>query len=88
MTPLEKMMRKLREAERNGNTFYWQQDRVMYEEIEHEEYLRNKAEDAYLRWLRDNNPDSIKYKYPNNPNDHEKFMWIEGYLANRRGTYR
>jgi hypothetical protein len=88
MTPLEKMMRKLREKERDGNSFYWQQDRVMYEQLDHEEYLRNKAEDAYLRWLRDNNPDSIKYKYPNNPNDHEKFMWIEGYLANRRGTYR
>ena len=82
MTPLEKMMQKLRQREG------WNAGQGMYEEIEHEEYLRNKAEDAYLRWLRDNNPDSIKYKYPNNPNDHEKFMWIEGYLANRRGTYR
>ena len=83
MTPLEKMMQKLRQREFGD---HWRADKGMYEEIEHEEYLRKKAEDAYLRWLRANNPDSIKYKYPNNPNDHEKFMWIEGYLANKRGS--
>lgn len=85
MTPLEKMMRKLSRAE------VWEHrraDKYMYETIEDEEYIRKKAQDAYTQWLRDNNPDSIKYKYPNNPNDHEKFMWIEGYMANRRGAYR
>ena len=82
----EQMLRKLKQREREYP--YWNACRVMYEHLEHEQYLRNRAEDAYVRWLRDNNPDSIKYKYPNNPNDHEKFMWIEGYLANRRGTYR
>lgn len=83
MTPLEKMMQKLRQAERSWE--HWRADRGMYEQLEHEEYQRKSAEDAYLLWLRHNNPDSIKYKYPNNPNDHEKFMWIQGYLANRRG---
>lgn len=80
----EQMLNKLRQREREYP--YWNACRAMHEQLDHEEYLRKKAEDAYLRWLRDNNPDSIKYKYPNNPNDHEKFMWIEGYLANKRGS--
>jgi hypothetical protein len=81
---LEQMLRKLREKE--DSRFYWQDEKRMYYQLEREEYARQQAEDAYVRWLRHNNPDSIKYKYPNNPNDHEKFMWIEGYLANRRGN--
>ena len=90
MTPLEKMRQRLKEKEENGSSTYWRADKVMYERFEHEEYLHKEAEDAYWRWLGDNNPDSIKYKYPNNPNDHEKFMWLEGYLANSiwRGSYR
>ena len=85
MTPLEKMMRKLRQA---GFGDHWRADKGMYEEIKDEEYIRKRAEDYYEEWLRLSNPDSIKYKYPNNPNDHEKFMWIEGYLmANKMGSY-
>lgn len=80
----EQMLRKLREAE--DRYIYWQDDKRMYEQLGHEEYIRQRAEDAYILWLEANNPDSIKYKYPNNPNDYEKFMWIEGYLANRRGN--
>jgi hypothetical protein len=80
----EQMLRKLRQREREYP--YWNACRAMHEQLDHEQYLRNRAEDAYLRWLRDKNADSIKYKYPNNPNDHEKFMWIEGYLDNRRGN--
>ena len=50
-------------------------------DIEYENRLHEWAEDAYWLWLKHNNPDSIKYKYPNNPNDHEKFMFIQGYLT-------
>lgn len=56
--------------------------------LNHEEWARSRAEDAYVKWLKINNPDSIKYRYPNNPNDHEKFMWIEGYMANNRRRLR
>jgi hypothetical protein len=58
----------------------------MHREIVREEYLRSRAEDAYTLWLKTNNPYSIMYMYPNNPNDHEKFMFIQGYLSNKRGT--
>lgn len=75
----EQMLRKLREAE-----LPYYNAKAMYNEINHEEYLRKSAEDAYVLWLRKNNPDSIKYKYPNNPNDYEKFMFIQGYLMSRR----
>jgi hypothetical protein len=82
---LKTMLQKLSQAEFGD---HWRADKGMYEDIEHEEYLRKTAEDAYVLWLRRNNPDSIKYKYPNNPNEYEKFMWIEGYLANHRGYRR
>ena len=58
----------------------------MHREIVREEYLRSRAENAYTLWLKTNNPYSIMYMYPNNPNDHEKFMFIQGYLSNKRGT--
>ena len=80
----EQMLNKLRQREREYP--YWNACRAMHEQLDHEQYLRNRAEDAYVRWLRHNNADSIKYKYPKNPSDYEKFMWIEGYLDNRRGN--
>ena len=58
----------------------------MHREIVREEYLRSRADDAYTLWLKTNNPYSIMYMYPNNPSDHEKFMFIQGYLSNKRGT--
>lgn len=84
---LEQMMRKLRQLERESYD-HWSASRAMCEQLDHEEYLRKRAEDAYTQWLRHNNADSIKYKYPNNPSDYEKFMWIEGYMASNRRGYR
>ena len=60
--------------------------KYMHRAIVREELLRSRAEDAYTLWLKTNNPYSIMYKYPNNPSDHDKFMFIEGYLSNKRGT--
>ena len=57
----------------------------MQERIEREEYLRKRAETAYTRWLEKSYPDHNKYKYPCPLTEHEKFMWIEGYLANIKG---
>ena len=82
---LETMLRKLREAE---VWTHWREDRAMYENIEGEDYQRQRAEDAYVHWLNTNDPYALMYRYPNNPNDYEKFMWVEGYLANRRGYRR
>ena len=76
---LETLIRKLRES-----SYYDDATQTEYDRIEIEKYLRDRAEDAYVKWLELNNPDSIKYKYPNNPNDYEKFMFIEGYLANHK----
>ncbi len=84
---LEQMLRKLKEKETHYE--HWDPNRHMAEEVDADKYLRNKAERMYELWLRHNNPDSVMYKYPKNPNDHEKFMWIEGYMvANKRGRWR
>ena len=77
---IETLIQKLRE-----DGYYNDARQTEYNRIDRENYLRDRAEDAYVKWLELNNPDSIKYKYPNNPNDYEKFMFIEGYLANHRG---
>ena len=78
----EQMLRKLREEESRWQ--YWDESKTMYDKLNREELIRKMAEDAYFLWLQMNNPDSIKFGYPNNPNDYEKFMFIEGYLASRR----
>ncbi len=79
---LETLIRKLWESN------CYDERQAEHDNIDRESYLRDRAEDAYVKWLEFNNPDSIKYKYPNNPNDYEKFMFIEGYLANHRGYRR
>lgn len=76
---LYQLMQELRNRERP-----YMNAKSMVFELSHEEYLRKSAEDAYVRWLKQNNPDSIKFGYPNNPSDYEKFMFIEGYMVNRR----
>ena len=58
----------------------------MQELIESEEFLRERAERAFTKWLDRSYPDAKKYKYPCPLTEHEKFMWIEGYLANARGV--
>ena len=82
---LETMLQKLREAD---VWKYRREDRAMYEKIEGEDYLRQRAEDAYVLWLKTNDPYALMYRYSKNPNDYEKFMFIEGYLANHRGYHR
>lgn len=76
---LHQLIRELRSRE-----LPYMNAKSMICELSHEEYLRKSAEDAYVRWLKQNNPDSIKFGYPNNPNDYEKFMFIEGYIASGR----
>lgn len=67
---------------------YYNQSLVEHEKIENEELLRQTAENAYTKWLYDSYPDAKKYGYKSPITDHEKFMWIQGYLSNRRGTNR
>ena len=57
----------------------------MQERIEREEYLRKRAETAYTRWLEKSYPDAKMYGFKSPITTHEKFMWIEGYIANIRG---
>jgi hypothetical protein len=65
------------------NWRYYNQSVVEYENIEREEYFRQMAEDAYLRWLYDSYPDAKKFGFKSPITDHEKFMWIEGYKRGR-----
>lgn len=65
------------------NWRYYNQSKVEHENIEREEYLREMAEDAYLRWLYDSYPDAKKFGFKSPITDHEKFMWIEGYKRGR-----
>ena len=65
------------------NWRYYNQSVVEYENIEREEYFRQMAEDAYMRWLYDSYPDAKKFGFKSPITDHEKFMWIEGYKRGR-----
>lgn len=65
------------------NWRYYNQSLVEYEQIEREEFMRAMAEDAYRQWLEESYPDAKKYGFKSPITDHEKFMWIEGYM---RGT--
>jgi hypothetical protein len=78
-----KIEKRLSELE--DKTYYlYNEAKAMYNKLNHEEWARSRAENAYVKWLEFNNPDSIKYRYPNNPSDYEKFMFIEGYLASNK----
>jgi hypothetical protein len=66
------------------NWRYYNQSRVELENIEREEYMREMAEDAYTRWLYDSYPDAKKLGFKSPITDHEKFMWIEGYMKARK----
>jgi hypothetical protein len=57
---------------------------VELENIEREEYMREMAEDAYTRWLHDSYPDAKNHGFKSPITDHEKFMWIEGYMKARK----
>ena len=60
----------------------------MQERVEREEFMREYAENAYTKWLYDNYPDAKMYGFKSPITEHEKFMWKEGYMANRRGLIR
>lgn len=70
------------------NWRYYNQSLVEYDKIENEELLREVAEKAYRKWLEESYPDAKKYGFKSPITDHEKFMWIQGYLSNKRGTHR
>ena len=57
----------------------------MEESLQIEKNLRKRAETAYTRWLEKSYPDAKMYGYKSPITDHEKFMWIEGYIFNVRG---
>jgi len=82
---IKALTNRLREAETNSCWDYYNQSKREHDLIEAEEILRERAERAFTKWLDKSYPDANKYKYPCPLTEHEKFMWIEGYLANIRG---
>lgn len=56
----------------------------MHENLEREDLARERAERRYQEWLEESYPDAKKYGFKSPITDHEKFMWIEGFIRGHR----
>ena len=56
----------------------------MQEMVERDKYTRKRAEYKYQEWLEQSYPDAKKYGFKSPITEHEKFMWIEGYIKGAR----
>ena len=78
---IKALMNRLREQEAFSNRW---EVKGMQERMEREEYVRKRAETMYQMWLEESYPDAKKYKFKSPITEHEKFMWIEGYIKGAR----